>query len=113
VTHIATAATEQSSATEQVNNHMDQINKLVAESTEGAQQSAQACEELSRLAFELQSLVSRFKLGQSGPTASAAGHRASRLVAANPGRARAALASDARPSVHRVLHHAGHKPGAD
>jgi len=113
VTHIATAATEQWSATEQVNNHMDQINKLVAESTEGAQQSAQACEELSRLAFELQSLVSRFKLGQSGPTASAAGHRASRLVAANPGRARAALASDARPSVHRVLHHAGHKPGAD
>ncbi len=64
VTHIATAANEQSSTTETVNANMDQINKLVAESAEGAQQSAQACEQLSSLALELQNLVSRFKLGQ-------------------------------------------------
>jgi len=62
VTHIATAATEQSSAAEQISSNIEQINKLVAESAEGAQQSAKACEQLSNLAFELQSLVSRFKL---------------------------------------------------
>ncbi len=69
VTHIATAANEQSSTTEQVNANMEQINKLVAESAQGAQQSAQACEQLSGLALELQNLVSRFRL------ANGTGHR--------------------------------------
>ncbi len=110
VTHIATAATEQSSATEQVNANMEQINKLVAESAEGAQQSARACEQLSSLALELQNLVSRFKLGQqtaSGRTAVSASYRPPRQVAADPVRAQA-LALTVRPSVQRVLHHAGH-----
>ena len=70
VTHIATAANEQSSATEQVNSNMEQINRLVSESAEGAQQSAKACEQLSGLAFELQNLVSRFKLGDQAGRAS-------------------------------------------
>src|SRR5882724_7781847 len=42
VTHIATAATQQSSASEEVNNNMEQISKLVKESSDGAQQSAKA-----------------------------------------------------------------------
>lgn len=64
ITHIATAATEQSSATEQVNSNMEQIAKLVQESAVGAQQAAKACADLSNLALDLQALVGRFKLGE-------------------------------------------------
>ena len=98
VTQIATAATQQSSATEQVNNSMEQINRLVAESAEGAQQSAKACEQLSGLAFELQNLVSRFKLeGQTGKAAAYRIHQ----VTADPLRARAAVGV---PPVDGVPH---------
>src|SRR5262249_39215841 len=62
IIHIATAATEQSSATEQVTSNMDQISKLVQESAVGAQQSAKACQDLSGLALDLQKMVSNFKL---------------------------------------------------
>jgi methyl-accepting chemotaxis protein len=65
ITHIATAATEQSSATEQVNGNMDQIARLVKESAVGAQQSAKACQDLSNLALDLQNMVSRFQLGSA------------------------------------------------
>ena len=104
VTHIATAANEQSSATEQVNNNMEQISKLVAESAEGARQSAKACEQLSGLAFELQSLVSRFKLGNG---AAASGYRP-RQAKADAGRVRTALALAPPPVVQHVFQHAGH-----
>jgi hypothetical protein len=66
ITQIATAAAEQSTATEQINNSMDQIANLVKESAAGAQQSAQACQDLSGLAFELQKLVSNFRLDRGG-----------------------------------------------
>lgn len=66
ITHIATAATEQSSATEQVNNNMDQIAQLVKESAVGAQQSAKACQDLSGLALDLQKMVGSFQLGSEG-----------------------------------------------
>jgi hypothetical protein len=69
ITHIATAATEQSSASEQVNNNMEQIAKLVRESSVGAQQSAKACQDLSGLALDLQKMVSNFKLGYEGSAA--------------------------------------------
>ena len=65
ITHIATAATEQSSATEEINKNMDQIAKLVRESADGAKQSAQACQDLSGLALDLQKMVGNFKLGDS------------------------------------------------
>ena len=63
ITHIATAATQQSSASEEVNTNMEQIAKLVKESADGAKQSAQACSDLSGLALDLQKMVSNFKLG--------------------------------------------------
>lgn len=66
VTHIATAATEQSSATEEVNANIDQIAKITAESSEGAQQSAKACHQLSTLALDLQNAVSQFKIDTNG-----------------------------------------------
>jgi uncharacterized phage infection (PIP) family protein YhgE len=65
ITQIATAATQQSSATEQINGSVDKISKLVNESAVGAQQSAKACTDLSNLALDLQALVGKFKLGNS------------------------------------------------
>ena len=63
ITHIATAATQQSAATQQVTANMDQISNLVQEASVGAEQSAKACGDLSDLALDLQRLVGRFKLG--------------------------------------------------
>jgi methyl-accepting chemotaxis protein len=75
ITHIATAATQQSSASEQVNNNMDQIAKLVRESAIGAQQSAKACQDLSGLALDLQRMVGNFKLGHQASGSSSHPHR--------------------------------------
>jgi methyl-accepting chemotaxis protein len=66
ITHIATAATEQSSATEQVNGNVSQIARLVQESSVGSQQAAKACQDLSGLALDLQKMVGQFKLGADG-----------------------------------------------
>jgi len=79
ITHIATAATEQSSAAEQVNTNMDQIARLVKESAVGAQQSAKACQDLSGLALDLQKMVGNFKLGENGNS-----YRPGRRSAARP-----------------------------
>ena len=62
ITHIATAATEQSGATADVNQSMDQIAQLGKESAVAAQQSAKACQDLSELALALQNMVGSFKL---------------------------------------------------
>src|SRR5579872_5373383 len=63
ITEIATAATEQSSASEEINNNMETIAKLVKESADGAQQSAKACQDLSGLALDLQNMVGKFSVG--------------------------------------------------
>ena len=75
ITHIATAATEQSSASEEINNNMEQIAKLVKESTDGAQQSAKACSDLSGLALDLQKMVGNFKLAGGDSASSRRGRR--------------------------------------
>jgi len=62
IAHIATAATEQSGATTDVNQSMDQIAQLGQESAVAAQQSAKACQDLSELALALQNMVGSFKL---------------------------------------------------
>jgi methyl-accepting chemotaxis protein len=67
ITHIATAATEQTAATVEVNQSMDQIAHLVKESAVASQQSAKACQDLSELALALQNMVSAFRLtGERG-----------------------------------------------
>ena len=66
VTHIATAATQQSSATEDINNSMNQTARLLIESADGAQQSEKACQELSSPAFDLRKLVGNFRLPGDG-----------------------------------------------
>jgi methyl-accepting chemotaxis protein len=64
VAQIASAATQQATATEEVTGSMDQISKLAAESADGARLSAGACEQLFNLAVGLQTTVDRFEVGQ-------------------------------------------------
>jgi len=65
ITQIATAAVEQSAATESVQNNIDQISRIAGESAEGAAQSAKACADLSALALQLQNMVARFQIGKA------------------------------------------------
>lgn len=58
---IATAATEQASASDEINGNIEQIAKITQETAAGANESAKAIHELSNLATDLQTLVSKFK----------------------------------------------------
>jgi methyl-accepting chemotaxis protein len=62
VTQIATAATEQSSTSEEINRSMERISTITHTSVAGAQQSVKTCQELSNLALNLQQLVGQFQL---------------------------------------------------
>lgn len=62
IAQIATAATEQSSATEQINASVGQISSSTQESSATADQMAKACQDLSGLAFDLQQIVSGFRM---------------------------------------------------
>lgn len=73
ITQIATAATEQSSASEEINHNLEQISSLVKESATGAEETAKACQDLSGMALDLQRMVAEFKL-QSRETTSHTGH---------------------------------------
>src|SRR5271169_2107606 len=63
ISQIATAAVEQSSASEQINANVSQISSSTQESSAMAGQMAKACQDISSLAFDLQVMVSNFKLG--------------------------------------------------
>ena len=65
IVQIATAATQQSSTTEEVSRNMVTIARLVKESAADADTSARICQELSALALGLQKLVTSFKLDES------------------------------------------------
>jgi methyl-accepting chemotaxis protein len=62
IAQIATAATEQSSTTEQINANVAQISNATQESSAAAEHTAKACADLSGLAFDLQKIVGQFKL---------------------------------------------------
>jgi methyl-accepting chemotaxis protein len=64
VAQIASTATQQAAATEEVTTTMHQISELAADSADGAQHSASTCEQLSNLALGLQNMVDRFELGE-------------------------------------------------
>jgi methyl-accepting chemotaxis protein len=69
VAQIASAATQQAAATEEVTTTMSQISELAAESAEGAQYSAGTCEQLFNLALGLRNMVGLFDVGQRDPRA--------------------------------------------
>ncbi len=62
VNRIAAAATEQSAATDEVNSNVNQIARISNETASGARTSAKACEALTELALDLDSLISKFKV---------------------------------------------------
>ncbi|MCB9219517.1 MAG: HAMP domain-containing protein [Ignavibacteriales bacterium] len=64
-TQVAAASEEQSTTVEQIGKSVDGINSVAHESASGVQQVAGAATDLSRLAENLQSLVSQFKLRNS------------------------------------------------
>ncbi len=66
---IATAATEQSATTGQINANVSQISSSTQESSTAAEETSKACAELSTLAFELQNLVNQFKLDSGSSSA--------------------------------------------
>jgi methyl-accepting chemotaxis protein len=64
VAQIATAATEQSAATEEVNRNVSHIAEMTTESSHNAGDTAMACRNLSNLAASLQSVVGQFKFNR-------------------------------------------------
>ncbi|MBQ4834752.1 MULTISPECIES: methyl-accepting chemotaxis protein [Pseudoalteromonas] len=61
-TQIAAACNEQSVVSEELNRNIENINVAAIEMTEGANQTSQACHEISELAHGLKSSVEQFKL---------------------------------------------------
>jgi methyl-accepting chemotaxis protein len=66
VTQVAAASEEQSSAAEQISKNIESISSVTQESASGIQQIAHASEDLNRLTLNLQELVARFKVDESG-----------------------------------------------
>jgi len=64
VAQIASAATQQATATEEVNASMTQISEFATEAADGSHLSARACGQLFDLALGLQNMVDRFDVGQ-------------------------------------------------
>jgi methyl-accepting chemotaxis protein len=69
VSHIATATTQQSAATDQVGRSIEEIANISSQSAAGVQQTAVGCHQLSELAMDLQTLVGKFRI-ESSPAAS-------------------------------------------
>lgn len=61
-TQIASAAEEQSAVAEEINRNINNISHVAEESATGAEQTAAASEELARLAEQLQTMVSQFRV---------------------------------------------------
>jgi len=62
VSQIATAAEEQSATTGEITNNIHQISDVVRQTAQSSQESAAAAAQLARLAEDLRSLVSQFRL---------------------------------------------------
>ena len=67
ISQIATASTQQAAATEEVNRSMAEIASLIDLSAAGTRDSAKASTDLSRLAVNLQNLVSQFQIERKEP----------------------------------------------
>lgn len=61
-TQIASAAEEQSAVTEEINRNIVNITQIAESTTTGADQTAQASEDLARLAEQLKMLISKFSV---------------------------------------------------
>ncbi|MDR0466231.1 MAG: methyl-accepting chemotaxis protein [Deltaproteobacteria bacterium] len=61
VASIATAAEEQSATSEEINQSIEEINKIVVETADGMTQAATAVQDLSRMALELNSVMGELR----------------------------------------------------
>ncbi|MDR2893742.1 MAG: methyl-accepting chemotaxis protein [Deltaproteobacteria bacterium] len=61
VSSIATAAEQQSATSEEINNAIEEINKIVGETAEGMVQSSSAVQELSNMAQELNAVMAELQ----------------------------------------------------
>ena len=101
--HIASAATEQSATTEEINNSLNNIAGLSRQTSASAQEVAKACADLSSLALDLEQVVSRFKyaktIAESGPGSEGPSLRSAPPALPRPydERERAAAAAAGRP----------------
>jgi uncharacterized phage infection (PIP) family protein YhgE len=66
VTQIATAATQQSATTEQINSNVEQIARIASSTEAGVQQTAGALQDLSALALNLRQVLGHFRLSSDG-----------------------------------------------
>ncbi|WP_245772021.1 HAMP domain-containing methyl-accepting chemotaxis protein [Rhodothermus profundi] len=66
VSQIAAAGEEQAATSEQISRNVERISMLSRESAQGIEQIARAAESLSRLTDELNQMVRRFRLEQTG-----------------------------------------------
>ncbi|MFZ0523991.1 MAG: methyl-accepting chemotaxis protein [Candidatus Acidiferrales bacterium] len=79
---IASASTEQSSASEEININIEQIAQIAQETAAGSQESAKAVHELSKLATNLHTIVNKFRVnandaGKRGTQSPAGDHNPS------------------------------------
>ena len=61
-TQIATAAEEQSSVAEEINQNIVSINALAIQTADGAEHTAASCQDLEKTAHDLQQMISMFKV---------------------------------------------------
>jgi hypothetical protein len=83
VAQIATAASQQEGATEQITSSVSRISSLTQESSAHSGQTAEACVHLSELASNLHRLVSEFCVGEA--TGQAGGRLKAPAAAADGG----------------------------
>ena len=60
-THIASAAEEQSSVSQEMHQNVSSISEMADKTSQGASENLAASQELARLAEHMQTLVGRFK----------------------------------------------------
>ncbi|WP_420237894.1 methyl-accepting chemotaxis protein [Telmatobacter bradus] len=82
---IATAATEQTAASQEISESAGSISKLAEENSIASDETASACKNLTELANDLDGLIRQFNIGGSGSTSSRlfkSGHSATRSLRA-------------------------------
>ena len=70
INSIATASEEQSSASEEINKNIDDVNRISTETADAMRQSAQAVGELANQSQILKTLIAEMRLGSSSSSAS-------------------------------------------
>jgi methyl-accepting chemotaxis protein len=85
VTQIATAATEQASTTDEIQNSAQRIATMATDTCTATEKSSAACVQLSALSLHLQDIVKHFKVRHDGAARNRTGHDGPVMDAFMPG----------------------------